>query len=139
MNWWWFFAKSCLTLATSWTVAHQVPLSKGFPRQEFWSGLPLPPPGDLPNPVIEPGFPALQADSLPTELEGSPQLTNYWVLNFTVCVYIYVYTYTHYIMCIIYCTYICWMCVYIYNFQVFYYTYMHTYNFSSFYLFLYFQ
>ena len=45
-------------------VAHQAPLSKGFSRQECWSGLPFPFPGDLPDPGIEPGSPALQADSL---------------------------------------------------------------------------
>ena len=39
---------------TPWTVAHQAPLSMGFSRQEYWSGLPCPPPGDLPNPGIEP-------------------------------------------------------------------------------------
>ena len=60
-------AKSCLTLVTPWTVAHQAPLSMGFSRQEYWSGLPFPSPGDLPDPGIEPGSPALQADSLPTE------------------------------------------------------------------------
>ena len=52
----------------SWTLAHQAPLSMGFSRQEYWSGLPFPPPGDLPNPGIEPTSPvspALQADSLP--------------------------------------------------------------------------
>ena len=43
-------AKSCLTLATPWTVAHQAPLSMGFSRQEYWSGLPFPSPGDLPDP-----------------------------------------------------------------------------------------
>ena len=63
-------AKSCLTLATPWTVACQAPLSMGFSRQEYWSGLPLPSPGDLPNPGIELGSPALKADSLPTELQG---------------------------------------------------------------------
>ena len=57
---------------TPWTVAHQAPLSMGFPRQEYWSGLPFPPPGDLPNPGIELGSPALQADSLPAELPGKP-------------------------------------------------------------------
>ena len=61
-------AKSCPTLATPWTVAHQAPLSMGFSRQEYWSGLPFPSPGDLPNPGIEPKSPALQADSLPTAL-----------------------------------------------------------------------
>ena len=55
---------------TPWTVAHQVPLSMGFPRQEYWSGLPFPSPGDLPDPGIEPGSSALQADSLPFELPG---------------------------------------------------------------------
>ena len=54
--------------ATPWTVAHQAPLSMGFSRQEYWSGLPFPSPGDLPNPGIELGSPALQADSSPTEL-----------------------------------------------------------------------
>ena len=44
----------------------------GFSRQEYWSGLPFPPPGDLPNPGIKPGSPALQADSLPAELPGKP-------------------------------------------------------------------
>ena len=48
----------------NWTVAHQVPLSIGFPRQEHWSGLPFPSWGDLPDPVIEPRSPALQGDSL---------------------------------------------------------------------------
>ena len=44
---------------TPWTVAHQAPLSVGFSRQEYWSGLPFPSRGDLPNPRIEPGSPAL--------------------------------------------------------------------------------
>ena len=52
--------KSCVTLLTPWTVAHQAPLSIGFPREEYWSGLPLPTPGDLPDPGIEPVPPALQ-------------------------------------------------------------------------------
>ena len=50
--------------AVPWIVAHQAPLSMGFPRQKFWSGLPFPSPGDLPEPGIEPGSPALQADAL---------------------------------------------------------------------------
>ena len=62
----------CLTLATPWTVARQAPLSMGFSRQEYWSGLPFPSPGDLPDPGIEPWSPALQADNLPTELWGKP-------------------------------------------------------------------
>ena len=61
-------AKSCLTLVVPWTVACQAPLSMGFSRQEYWSGLPFPSPGDLPDPGIKPGSPALQADDLPTEL-----------------------------------------------------------------------
>ena len=64
-------AKSCPTLATPRTVAHQAPLFMGFSRQEYWSGLPFPSPGDLPDPGIESGSPALQTDSLPTELKGS--------------------------------------------------------------------
>jgi len=63
-------AKSCLTLATPWTLACPAPLSLGFFRQEYWSKLPFPSPGDLPGPGIEPWSPVLQADSLPTELQG---------------------------------------------------------------------
>ena len=51
--------KSCPTLVTPWTIAYQVPPSKGFSRQEYWSGLPFPSPGDLPDPWIEPGSPTL--------------------------------------------------------------------------------
>ena len=54
--------------ATPWSVAYQAPLSMGFSRQEYWSGLPFPSPGDLPDPGIEPGSPALQADTLTSEL-----------------------------------------------------------------------
>ena len=53
------YAKLCLTLCDPWTVAYQVLLSMEFPRQEYWSGLPFPSPGDLPNPGIEPTSPAL--------------------------------------------------------------------------------
>ena len=62
--------KSCPTLVTPWTVARQAALSMGFSRQEYWSGLPCPPPGDLPNPGIKAGSPALLAESLLTELQG---------------------------------------------------------------------
>ena len=55
---------------TLWTVACQAPLSLEFPRQEYWSGLPCPPLGDLPNPGIKPESPAWQADSSPTEPPG---------------------------------------------------------------------
>ena len=56
--------------ATPWTVAYQAPPSLGFFRQEYWSGLPFPFPGDLPNPGIKPGSPVLQADTLPSEPPG---------------------------------------------------------------------
>ena len=65
-------AKLCLNLATLWTIAHQAPLSVGFSSQEYWSGLPFPSPGDLPDPGIESGSPALKADSSLTELWGKP-------------------------------------------------------------------
>ena len=55
-------AKSCPTLATAWTVARQAPLSMGFSRQEYWSGLPFSTPGHLPDPGIEPGSLTFQAD-----------------------------------------------------------------------------
>ena len=59
--------------ATPWTVAQYAPLFMGFSLQEYWSGLPFPPPGDLPDPGIKPESPALQADYLPAEPLGSPQ------------------------------------------------------------------
>ena len=58
---------------TQWTIALQAPLSMGFSKEEYWSGLPFPSPGDLPNPEIKPGLPALQADSLPSEPPGKPE------------------------------------------------------------------
>ena len=58
----------CSTLSTPWTIACQIPLSMGFSRQEYWSGLAFHSLGDLPYPGIEPRSPALQADSSPTEL-----------------------------------------------------------------------
>ena len=57
---------------TPWTAAHQAPLSMRFCRQGYWSGLPFSSPWDPPSPGIKPGSPALQADSLPTELQGNP-------------------------------------------------------------------
>ena len=69
---------SCVRLfATPWTVAHQSPPSMGFSRQEYWIGLPFPSPEDLPNPGIEPGSLALQADALPSELPGMSSSTRY--------------------------------------------------------------
>ena len=59
--------------ATPGTEAHQAPLSMGLSRPEHWSGLPCPPPGDLPDPGIKPGSAALQADSLPSEPPGKPK------------------------------------------------------------------
>ena len=59
------------SFATPWTVAHQPPLSMGLPRQEYWSELPFPSPGDLPDPRIKPKSPSLQAESLPLSHLGS--------------------------------------------------------------------
>ena len=73
--------KSCPTFVIPWTVTCQAPLSMGFSKQEYWSGLPFLSLANIPDPGIEPGLPALQADSLPTELQGK--------------IYIYIYTYTH--------------------------------------------
>ena len=68
------------------TVAHQVPLSMGFSRQEYWSGLPFPFPGDLPDPGIKPGSPTLQADSLPSELS---------FIELLLCAKLYIYVIFH--------------------------------------------
>ena len=76
---------SCVRLfATPWTVAYQAPPSVEFSRQEYWSGLPFPSPGDLPDPGIEPGSPSLQADTLTSEPPEKPIYT-----------YTYIHTYTH--------------------------------------------
>ena len=64
-----------LVFVTPWTVAHQAPLSIGFPRQEHWNGLPFPSPGDFPNPGIKlesPAAPALAGRFVTTELPGKP-------------------------------------------------------------------
>ena len=63
---------------TPWTVACQAFLSVGFSRQEYWSELPLPYPGDLPDPETEPGSPTLQADSLLSEPPRKPPLHYWW-------------------------------------------------------------
>ena len=64
---------SCVQLfVTLWTVDCQAPLPMGFSRQEYWSGLPCPPPGDLPDSGIEPTSPALQMDPLPLSCQGNP-------------------------------------------------------------------
>ena len=75
-------ADSVLFFGAPWTVAHQVPLSMEFSRQEHWSGLPCPPSGDLPDPGIGPVFPvtpALQADSLPPNHWGIPLYILYFL------------------------------------------------------------
>ena len=66
--------------ATPWRVAHQAPPPMGLSRQEYWSGLPFPSPGDLPDPVIKSRSLALQVDSLPSEPPGMP-LTLYFLLG----------------------------------------------------------
>ena len=67
----------CVQLfATPWTGAHQAPPSIEFSRQEYWSGLPFPSPGDLPDPGIEPRSPTLWADTLPSEPPGKPCCLN---------------------------------------------------------------
>ena len=69
--------------ATPKTVAYQAPPSMGFSREEYWSGLPFPSPGDLPEPGIEPGSPAFQADGLTSEPPGKPVVLNYesyWII-----------------------------------------------------------
>ena len=75
---WTLQAKPCLTewkrqsLTSIQLWLHQAPLSAEFSRQEYWGGFPFPSPGDLSDPGIEPGSPALQADALPVELLGEP-------------------------------------------------------------------
>ena len=69
-------------LATPWTVACQAPLSMGFSRQEYSSGLPFPPPGDLTNPGTEPRIPALQVDSSSSELPGKPKVAIHTLFSF---------------------------------------------------------
>ena len=68
---------------TPWTRAHETPLSVGLPRPEYWSRLPIPPPGDLPDPGIEPGSLALQADSLHLSHQGSLKGAKPYKVSFT--------------------------------------------------------
>ena len=72
----------CLTLATPWTVAWQPSLSMGFPRQEYWSGFPFPPPEDLPHPGIKLTSPALAGGFLTTEPPEKPHPRLYIPLTF---------------------------------------------------------
>ena len=70
--------------ASSWTVPYQASQSMGFFRQEYWSWLPFPFPGDLPDPGIEPRSPALQADALLSEPPGKPFLAEWCRINFLI-------------------------------------------------------
>ena len=81
-----FVAQLCLTLCDPMNYSPSCSSVQGFSRQEYCSGLPCPPPGDLPNSGIEPRSPALQEDSLPSKPPG---------LGFTYCVCVCVYIYTH--------------------------------------------
>ena len=67
--------------ATPWTIAYQAPQSMEFSRQEYWRALPFPSPGDLSDPVIEPGSPALQADALPSKTPRKPMKPRAHALN----------------------------------------------------------
>ena len=71
-NYWWWSLSRVRLYVTPWTVARLAPLSMGFPRQEDWSGVPLPSPGDLPNPGIEPVSLALAGGFFTTEPPGKP-------------------------------------------------------------------
>ena len=76
--------QSCLTYVTLWTVARQAPLSVGFSRQEYWRGLPCPPPGDLPDPGIKPAslmFPALLGGFFTTSVTWEVQDLLYSYIN----------------------------------------------------------
>ena len=66
---------------TPWTVVHQAPAPMGFPKQEYWGELPFPSPGDLPNPGIEPGCPALAGGFFTTEPPGKPPSFLYLGIN----------------------------------------------------------
>ena len=80
---------SCVQLfGIPWTVVYQASLSMRFSRQEYWSGLPFPSPGDLPDLGIEPRSPALQADALPSEPPGKP-----------ITIYVYITLYVYLVLC----------------------------------------
>ena len=99
---------SYMTLfSTPWTVAHQAPLSMGFSWQEYWSELPFPPLGDLPDSGIEPVslvLPALQADSLPLSHQGSPGK------SLKIFLFIHIYTLWKIILKVRECEYLGWSC-----------------------------
>ena len=88
------------SFATPWTVARQAPLSMGFPRQEYWSRLPFPSPGDSPRPGIKPVFLALQVDSLPLSHQGSPFMhvyIYYYLFAYCSVIYFFVFHLTIYL------------------------------------------
>ena len=78
----------CQLFATPLTVTYQAPLFMGFSRQEYWGGLLFPSPGDLPDPGIKPGSPALQTDALPSKLPGKPKIGtrpyNFFIIWFSI-------------------------------------------------------
>ena len=78
-------SRSVASAQSPWTVALQAPLPVAFSRQEHWNGLLCPPPGDLPDPGIEPGSPALQVDSLPSETPGKPKPPWKWLFKTQHC------------------------------------------------------
>ena len=87
------------SFVTPWTITRQAPLSMGFSRQEYWSGLPCPPPGDLPNPGIECKSPAWQADSL---LFSHQEAINIYIHTYIhtyiytyICIHTYIYDYIY--------------------------------------------
>ena len=80
----------CCAQTCPWTAARQAPPWVGFSKQEYWSGLPCPPPGNLPNPGIEPRSPTLQADSLPSEPPGKPAINIQNTIYYNLHTYIYV-------------------------------------------------
>ena len=84
---------------TLWTIAQQDPLSKGFSRQEYWSGFPCPPPGDFPDPGIQPvslASPALAGGFFITSTTWEAQFLMYiQVIQFYIYIYIYTHTHTH--------------------------------------------
>ena len=84
-----------LLFATPWTVAYQAPWSMGFSRQEYWSGLPFPSPGDLPNPGIEPRSPVLQTDALPSEPLGKH------LIVVLICIFLTVSDVEHLFVCLL--------------------------------------
>ena len=82
------------SLATPWTMACQAPLSMGFPRQHYWSGLPFPSPGDLPYPGIKPSSPAVAGRFFTTEPPGKPTRKLEWVaMPFSRGIFLYIYSY----------------------------------------------